>query len=689
MQGFASVCLPMLHRLYAFILVGLLAVTSQANSSQVKAQPISQPPVIDGTISDDEWKEITPFEGLFDSQTGAAYADTGKFWLAYDKDYIYFSARLYESDPKAIRATEYRANASLSGDDFVELDLDLTGSLNAFNAFQMNPIGGTNIRVAGGRAAKREWLGAFSAKSRVLDKYWETEARIPWRVLAIPGGGGRRNVRFNVVRFVAKSQRSFSYVYVPPTDSALTPTWSDVVMPKPIVDRTLKLLPYVYAGADTRGIIANSGLDLKVPITDQVNLVGSINPDFRNIENQILSIDFSRFERLAGETRPFFQEGSTYSNSQIFASQRIGGFDLGVNAYGRLSDKSSFSFINALDFGNQNDTVVNATYDPTANDSWRATLTRRERPGLKNDAYLLRYSKNIGDYNLFLRDMGSQDTALGFGHQWDVLVQYNKLGLFWVANWAHADRGFNPRLGFVPEVDYDGPFFQVGYNKNLDKGFLNDWGVNGYVIDYNHADGSFYRKEANVQAFTTTRPLNVAIVATANLANFEGSKDSLYSINLGFPRGNPYKNFAVRFDEGRQAGIPYHSATVAAAYRVTRQLQLTLRQQQVTYGGTHRQTIFSGNYDLGMDRSISGRLVQSDGETNGYIAYRRSGNEGMEYFLILGDPNAQKYRNSLILKLVVPVEFGRKIRQAEPAHRSQLSAMSTAAGKQGDTPIGH
>lgn len=654
----------------------LLAAVASAQKGDLKAQPIAQPPTIDGTISDDEWKDVTPVEGLYDSSTGAAYADTGRFWLAYDKNYIYFAARLFESDPRSIHATEYRSNVALTGDDYVQLDLDLTGSLTAFNSFQINPIGGTNITIAGGRAAKREWLGAFVAKSRVFDKGWETEARIPWNVMTVPGKGGKRNVRFNISRFVAKSQRIFSYTFVPNTDTGLTPTWQEVDMPRPVLDRSVKLLPYIYAGADTDGLIANAGLDAKMPITDQINFVGSINPDFRNIENQILSIDFSRFERLAGESRPFFQEGRNYSNSQIFASQRIPGFDFGINTYGRISDKVSFSVIDAIDLGHRNDAVINASYDPTANDSLRMTFTNRETEGLSNKAYLLRYSKNIGAYNIFLRDMASQDTFAGLGQQIDALVQYNKAGLSVLGNWTRADRGFNPRLGFIPEVDLNGAFGQVGYNRSYDHGFINDWGSTMYAVSYDHTNGSFYRKEFYTDLYTTTRPLNFAIVTSVDLADFEGSKDSLYSLNLGFPRGNPYKNIGYRIDTGRQAGLPYRSQTVSASYRVTPKLQLSLRHQTVDYNGTSNQTIFSGNYDLGQDRSISGRLVRRDSDTNAYVAFRRSGNEGIEYFLILGDPNANRYRNSLILKLVMPFSIGGHGLQTPFTKRSIISGQS-------------
>jgi hypothetical protein len=409
---------------------------------------------------------------------------------------------------------------------------------------------------------------------------------------------------------VAKSQRTFSYIFVPSTQTNLTPTWSGVELPAPEVDHSIKLLPYTYVGydADTGGIF-NAGLDMKTALTDQINLVGSINPDFRNIENKILSIDFSRFERLAGETRPFFQEGSQYSGSQIFATQRIRSFDAGLNTYGRITDKTSFSVIGAEDFGGETDAIMNVTHDPDPNTSIRITGTSLDRDGLHNHAYLARVNHNFGPFSLFLRDMASKDSTLGYGRQFDAQLSYSKEGLFVTGAWSRATEAFNPRLGFVQEVDLEGPFMEVDFNRSFDKGTINDWGFSVFGINYDHLDGSFYRKEGFAQLFTTLRPMGLAIVASADLADFEGSKDSLYTLNVGFPRGNPYNNVSFRIDTGRQAGIQYRSLTASTAYRMTKKIQFTLRHQSVDYGGKSDQTILSANYDQRKSRA-SGRENQ-------------------------------------------------------------------------------
>jgi len=404
-----------------------------------------------------------------------------------------------------------------------------------------------------------------------------------------------------------------------------------------------------------------------------VELVGTINPDFRNIENQILSLDFSRFERLAGETRPFFQEGNEYLGSALFASQRIDSFDVGANVYGRLSNKTSFGLLNITDWdrrnflggiesrGTRNNVIGTITHNPDPTLTVRLAATSVSRPDLNNDAMLLRMTKEFGDFSISGRHMASRDTVDGYGKFQDLFVEYTRNGWSNFLGYTTVDSTFNPRLGFFPDRDYKGLNYGANYAKNFDHGFLNDWGFSVQGLSYRHIDNSPYRRDLTVSPFTTIRN-GPFIVGLVSLSGFEGSKDELFGINTGYPRGNPYRNFSVEYNWGHQEGLPYESVSFGGAYRTFGRLQTNLRYQRVKLGDIQDQLIFSSNYDLGNDRSISGRLVRGDGDTNFYVALRQSGNLGTEYFLILGDPNARSFRSSLILKVTMPFEIalGRK-----------------------------
>lgn len=640
------------------VLLALITCLASANSSPVPAFRVTTPPVIDGVIDlESEWKNVPAFEGLCDINTGQPCPEGGKFWLAYDKDYVYFAAKLIDSRPQEIHASEYRTNVGLSGDDSVSLSIDLSGSLAEFNTFTINPRGATNIALAGGRAVKREWSGEFLAKARITPDGWEAEAKIPWQVMRIPGKGPR-DIRFNVGRNIIRLQRQFTHVYTASGNGNLTPKWLGVDLPGQKLVRSLKLLPYNYLGVDPdsrQKLIFNSGLDLKMPLTDQIELVGSINPDFRNIENQILSLDFSRFERLAGETRPFFQEGTDYLSSQIYASQRIGSFDTGINTYGKLGDNTNFGILDAVDFGHTNSLAATVTHTPDPNSSIRASFTSLEDESVKNEAYLLRYSREFGPANIFLRNMGSKDSHFGSGMYSDASIGYFKDGLQGSATYTHASPEFVPRLGFAPENDFKGVDINLNYDKPWEKGIWNDAGFNFLMTDYDHVNGDKYRREVYMGAFATMRG-GFAYGASTDITRFEGEDGIINDVFISFPRGNPYRHISAQYDWGKIGDEPYRSVSVGSSYRLGDRIQLAARYQAVSFFGYTDQAVASLNYDLGQDLSLSGRVVKQGSDIGSYVALRRSGNRGAEYFLILGNPNSRSFHPSLILKVTIPFE---------------------------------
>lgn len=624
-----------------------------AQAPVIPAKKLDPAPKIDGVIEDSEWKGAAKFSGLVDANNGGAAPESGTFWLGYDEKFIYFAARLTDAQPGSVRATEYRTNVGLPGDDYVELDVDLSGSLSDFSTFQANPRGATNISITGGRALKREWLGEIFAQGRVTATGWDLEMRVPWKILPVPKAGPR-DIRINVQRLISRLNRNLSFTYTGPGLAQLTPIWKDVIIPKAMTDRSIKLLPYVYGGADaSSGAIADAGLDSKTSLTDQVQLVGTVNPDFRNVENAILNLDFSRFARLAQETRPFFLEGSQYMNSQLYASQTIPRLDVGVNTYGKLNDQTQFGFINAYWQGRENDAILNTSYNPTPNDSWRLTATQKIASGDQNDAYLVRYNKQFGPWSIFLRDMGSQDTNIGRGNDDTGSLTYVKGEWFGGAQYDRAMPNFAPALGFFPEVDYKGFSEFAGFDHPMNKGPLQDYNANFNNLDYTRVSGMFYRRDPTVNGGVTTRN-GINLNVTVDRPDFEGSHDRIDTYAINYPNADTHRNFGLSYSGGEIGGQVYNNIALSTAYRPFRAFQFNATYQHVHLGTDQDQAILTGFYDLGADRSVSGRAVQTGGHTNFYLALRRSGNQGAEYYLIVGDPNALSFRSSVILKVVVP-----------------------------------
>lgn len=639
------------------IAASLLSLASSftfAQDNVVAGYKTDKPPVIDGTIDASEWAGFPSGQGAYDDETGGRAPENMQFWLGYDANYVYFAAKAFDSDPSSISATEYRTNVSLSGDDHINLLLDLGGSLADFNEFGMNAKGATLIELAGGRAAKREWSGEFVSKGRITAEGWEVEARIPWRIMRLPGAGPR-TLRFNVERALRRTQRDFVWQYTGEGQRERYGRWTDVDLPRAPFERSLKLLPYAYGGFDRSEHIANAGLDVKTNLADQIALVGSINPDFRNIENAILSLDFSRFERLAGETRPFFQEGSDYLNSALFASQRITKFDAGLNMYGKLNDKLSFGVLDAIDFGERNSTVANFSYDPTADDSLRVTTTSLAQSGRNNEASLVRYNRILGPWSIFARNMATKDTLVGSGVSNSLYAQYSKEGLGGFLGWDSISPNFQPRLGFVPERNFRGYITGLSLNRPLATGPIREFYVESFYTNYDRYHGGHYREGFDTAGNLVLRS-GLSIGGTLHIEDFEGVDDRLYGLSLRYPRGNPYRNIGLTLQTGRLEMEDYHTIGVNSAYRLNDKLQVNGSYQHVDHFERSDLAVVGMNYDLGRDMYVSGRTVKRGKDWNAYLSFRRSGNRGAEYYLILGDPNAARFRSSLVLKVVWPFE---------------------------------
>jgi hypothetical protein len=252
--------------------------------------------------------------------------------------------------------------------------------------------------------------------------------------------------------------------------------------------------------------------------------------------------------------------------------------------------------------------------------------------------------------------MGTADTVAGKGVYNTATVAYQKNGLSLFGSWDAVSPDFVPRLGFMPETDYKGMTYEVDYQSVLKKGAVSEIGTSSFIQNYQRYGGGHYRDTLFNQLVVQMRN-GIGLQYQNFQEDFLGTFDHLNSLRAVYPQGDPYRHINVQYDWGRLALADYRSSSVGYSYRPVNNLQLSATYQHVDHTDRSDLGILGFNWDIGRDRYFSGRVVKRDHDWNAYVAFRKSGNRGVEYFLIFGDPNAPKFKTSLILKVIWPVQF--------------------------------
>lgn len=628
-----------------------------ADSEVVTGGKLEKPPTIDGVINDDEWKGAATGFGGVDS-FGRPAPENMQFWLAYDDQYLYFAARGADDSPSKIQAAEVRSNVSVDSDDYFELSIDVTGANSEFHSFAFNAKTGNSAYIPGGRAAKTEWRGELFSKGRITETGWEGEARIPWAMMRLPKPG-LRNMRFNMSRSIPRLGKWYQWKQTNSGKIDNMATWKDVSVPLIQKTRTLKLLPYTYLGAgkDDHGIV-NAGLDFKMNVNDGMELAGTINPDFRNIENEILSLDFSYFQRIGAESRPFFQEGSEYFRParRIYASQAIGDFDSGIKYYGKPTDKSQLGALVVEDFGKKTAVVASYANAVTPKKSYSFSVADLRQKGVGATAIASNSSVTFGNNNISTMLSATFDEHNKTGTEAVLSYNYFKSGFSSWFNYAQRDRHFDPKLGYAFDKDYRG--FELGLNgwRDYSKGSLLSSNY-GFASDYfYHFNGTQYRRSISGWYGLTLRN-QLTLNVSADASRFEQFDDNTFGFYASYPNNDPYRNASISYSFGHQSGKNLKSHYLTWRAVPMKNLKSSVSAQFYDLFADSTQIIGSLLYDFSKTQSISAKVVRYNRDYNFYVSYRKAGGLGAEYFLIIGDPNARSFTPRIILKAVFPLEI--------------------------------
>src|SRR5205807_2231425 len=274
-------------------------------------------------------------------------------------EYLYFGAIC--DDPQSPTISLSRRDRYIEGDT-IQFDLDTTLGRRTAYHFQVYAAGQQLDAIHfNDTDMTTDWDAAWDSAVARTPTGWSVEMRIPLRSLRIPEHA--RLMGFNVYRLLSRRKEEDQWRFRPngrPGDISRLGLIDGIEGIHPV--RELELRPYVgtkllrsvptfakprpelgscgTAGFDPQrqgGLCA--GLDLRYNLASDLALVGTVNPDFGQVEADSRVLNLSTFETFFPEKRPFFLEGldlfkqplqvdmggpyggQTY---QIFYSRRIG-----------------------------------------------------------------------------------------------------------------------------------------------------------------------------------------------------------------------------------------------------------------------------------------------------------------------------------------------------------------------------
>ena len=393
-----------MKRISYFLLI-LLIYTTQLSFGQarvpIKPLKVSTPPVIDGVLDEDVWKNNTGISG-FKTWT----PDYGKdlpfntiVWVAYDAENLYYAFRCFDTEPDKIKVS-VDARDKIRQDDWVCINLDSFNDQQTFYCIYSNANG---IQMDTRYAAGKEDLGmdlVFYSAGKIDEQGYTVEIKLPLKSIRF---SNREPVMMAAVfeRYVSRLSADATFPQMNPKQGIAFLTQTQPIRYEGVKHYTLlEILPaatYSYKGEQHDGTMVTTenkpdiGLTVKYGITSQVILDGTINPDFSQVEADAGQVDANlRYQLFFPEKRPFFQEGNenfliaglsmenpVYS---LVHTRNIANPVVGAKLSGKLGIKNTISAMYAADRITEEDQI---TYGKIAN-----FPVLRYKRSLKEDSYI-------------------------------------------------------------------------------------------------------------------------------------------------------------------------------------------------------------------------------------------------------------------------------------------------------------
>ena len=210
--------------LVLIVILGFLPALATAQSQILSLPKHNAVVTIDGIVDESIWDEIPPVilkQKVPDA--GAPPSQQTQFRLAYDKNYLYLSARMYDAEPQLIIANTKKRDDFTENTEWCGFLIDTYDDRENALAFYVTPTGSKlDMAIAndaeGNTAFNLSWDSYWDAASSVTSEGWFAEIRIPFSILPFEIVNGEFVMGITAFRYIARNDETAIY---PPRDPSL------------------------------------------------------------------------------------------------------------------------------------------------------------------------------------------------------------------------------------------------------------------------------------------------------------------------------------------------------------------------------------------------------------------------------------------------------------------------------------
>lgn len=343
------------------------------------------PFVFDGVLEEPFYRDVKPIGDFIQQEPaeGAPATEKTEVWVFFDRDNLYVSARMYDSQPDKRVATEMRRDANnLFNNDHFGVAFDGFYDRRNGYGFVVNVAGALLDWSTTNEQPNNSWNGVWDAKTSTFSNGWAVEIRFPFRSFRYRVGGTIWGMNFRR-RVIYKNELSYLTPVLAswgrPAMSRMSVAATAVGIQAPGIGKNIDVKPYALGSVLTdrtaRPPVSNEGdgnigVDVKWGVKQTLVADLTVNTDFAQVEDDQQVVNLSRFSVLFPEKRDFFLEGAdtfnfangsagtggtgggggsagsgqnTSTAPTIFYSRRIGlnnGLEVPIRAGGRLLGRS-------------------------------------------------------------------------------------------------------------------------------------------------------------------------------------------------------------------------------------------------------------------------------------------------------------------------------------------------------------